>query len=138
MPTRAADGERASTATAARGAGAHASAIARLEVRLALLELKQKLATMGVGAGLAAGAALLGFFAVAFALATMAAGIDVELPLWGALLIMTGFLLAVTAGLVLLARRSFRRGLPPTPEQAIEEARLTAEALTTDGNRRAG
>jgi len=128
MPTRAAERER-STADAAKGAAAHASAIARLEVRLALLEVKQKLAELGVGAGLAGGAALVGFFALEFGLATVAAGIATAIPVWAALLIMTGvvFLVAGLTGVLALGR--MRRGTPPLPESAIEEARLTTEAI---------
>jgi hypothetical protein len=135
MPTRAVERER-STAGAAKGAATHASAIARLEVRLALVELKQKLAEAGVGAGLLAGAALVAFFGIAFALATVAAGISTAIPVWAALLIMTGFLGAVTAALVVLGRRALRRGLPPAPEQAIQEAKLTAHAVTRNGDYR--
>jgi heme A synthase len=74
------------------------------------------------------------FFTLAFALGTATAGIATTLPVWASLLIMTGFVLAVTATLALLARRIFREGLPPAPEQAIEEARLTARALTANGD----
>jgi membrane protein implicated in regulation of membrane protease activity len=119
------------------GAAAHASAIARLEVRLALAELKEKLAEAGVGAGLLAGAALVAFFAIAFALATVAAGISTAIPVWAALLIMTGFLSAVTAVLLALGTRAVRRGMPPAPEQAIQEAKLTAQALTRNGDQSA-
>jgi hypothetical protein len=127
MPTRAAEH--------AKGAATHAGAIARLELRLALHELKQKLPRLGLGAGLAAGGALVGLFTFAFALATATAGIATALPVWASLLIMTGALLAVAAGLLVVALRSLRRGLPSTPEQAIEEAKLTAEAVTRNGDR---
>jgi hypothetical protein len=136
MPTPVA--ERTSTAGAARGAAAHASAIARLEIRLALVELKQKLASIGPGAGLVAGAAFLGVFAFAFVLATISAGIATAIPVWAALLIMAGFLLAVTAILAALGIRAIRRGLPPAPEQAIREAKLTAQAVSGNGDHRAG
>lgn len=133
MPTPAA--EQTSTAGAAKGAAAHASAIARLEVRLALAELKQKLASIGPGAGLVAGAAFLAVFAFAFVLATISAGIATAIPVWASLLIMTGFLLAITAVLAMLGIRMIRRGLPPAPEQAIQEAKLTAQAVTGNGDR---
>jgi putative superfamily III holin-X len=134
MPTRAAERR---PAAAARGAATHASAIARLELRLAVLELKQKVAELGAGAGLAAGAALVGPFGLAFALATMAAGIATAIPVWAALLIMTGVLAAIAGVLLTLGLRTLRRGLPPAPQQAIEEAKLTAQALTRNGDRQA-
>ncbi len=34
-----------------------------------------------------------------------------------------------------LAIRSFKQGTPPVPKQAIEEARLTGEAIRADGKR---
>jgi hypothetical protein len=34
----------------------------------------------------------------------------------------------------LLAVRRIKRGTPPVPEQAIEEAKLTTEALKSDGD----
>ena len=138
MPTHAAERGQASLPRAAKGVAARASAIARLELRLALVELKQKLSGLGIGAGLAGGAAVIGLFALAFALASITAGISTALPAWGALLIVTGLLLALTAGLLVLALRSLRRGLPPIPEQAIEEARLTTQTLGKNGEHRTG
>jgi hypothetical protein len=127
MPTR------VGKVSAARDAAGHASAIARLELRLAIAELKQELPRLGLAAGLAIGGALLGLFALAFVLATITAGIATAIPVWAALLVMTGVVLAATLGLLLLALRAFRRGMPPTPERAIAEAKLTADALTSNG-----
>jgi hypothetical protein len=106
-----------------------ARSIVQLEIQLALTEIKQKVAAIGVGIGLLVGAALFLFFALAFALATIAAAIATALSTWLALLIVTGALLLVVAVLAAIGIASIRKGTPPLPEQAIEEAKLTMEAV---------
>jgi hypothetical protein len=106
-----------------------ARSIVQLEIQLALTEIKQKVAAIGIGIGLLAGAALFLFFALAFALATIAAAIATALSTWLALLIVTGALLLVVAVLAAIGIASIRKGTPPLPEQAIEEAKLTLEAV---------
>jgi uncharacterized protein YneF (UPF0154 family) len=51
------------------------------------------------------------------------------MPWWLALLIVTVFLLVVTAVLVLVGQRMIKKATPPVPEQAIAEAKLTSSAL---------
>lgn len=114
---------------AAKHVAEHASAIARLELELAGIELKKKVAALGIGIGYGAGAALLAVFFLGFLFLTLAAGLATFLPTWLALLIVTLVLLAAAAGLGLLAKASFKQGTPPVPEQAIQEAKLTQEAL---------
>lgn len=104
-------------------------AIAKLEVELALLEVKGKLTKLGIGAGLAAGAALLSLFAIGVFIAAAAAGLALVVPWWAALLIVGGVLLLLIGLLVWLAIRSFKAGAPPLPEEAIEEAKLTTDTL---------
>jgi hypothetical protein len=135
MPTRAADTERHDgVAAAAKHVAEHASTLARLELELAGLELKRKAGALGAGIGLGIGAAVVGVFALAFVFATIAAALMTFLDAWLALLIVTLALLALAALLGLLARGRIRRGTPPVPEQAIREARLTTEALKSDGH----
>ena len=104
--------------------------------RLALLELKQKAAALAVGIGLGVGAALFALFALGFAFATAAAALATVLATWLALLIVTGALLLLAGTLALLALRSIKSGVPPVPEQAIEEAKRTSEAVKADGGQR--
>jgi uncharacterized membrane protein YqjE len=126
--------ESESVGAAAKIVAEKASSIARLELELASLELKKKGAALGVGLGLAVGAAAVGFYGIGFLFATIAAGLAEAMPVWLALLIVTVMLLVVTAILGLLGVRSMKRGAPPVPQQAIEEAKLTTEALKRDGN----
>jgi hypothetical protein len=111
-----------------------ARSIVRLEVELALLEMKRKLFRIAVGIGLGVGAAVVALFAVGFLAAGGAAALALALPVWAALLIVGGALLFATIVLGLLARISIRKGSPPVPAEAIEEARRTTETLRADGH----
>jgi hypothetical protein len=114
---------------AAKTVAEHASSLARLELQLALLEVKRKAAALGVGVGMLVGAALFGFFLLAFVLATATAAIAIALPVWAALLIMTGAVFGLVATLGLLGLAAIKKGSPPVPEQAIAEAKKTTEAI---------
>jgi len=133
MPTRETEAN-AGVGPAAKQVAEHASSLARLELELAILELKKKVSQLGIGIGLGAGALLFVVFALAFVFATIAAGLATAVATWLALLITTGILFGLTALLAFLARTMIRRATPPLPEQAIEEARLTTEALKRDGH----
>ena len=109
-----------------------ARSIVRLELELAALEVKRKLVRIAVGTGLGAGAVVVALFAVGFLAAAAAAAIATALPVWAALLIVGGSLLALTAVLVWLAARSLRSSTP-VPGEAIAEARKTADVLRADG-----
>ena len=111
----------------------HAKALVRLEAELATLELKRKVAALGLGIALLLAAATFALYALGFLLATLAAAFDAFLPRWLALLLVAVILLAAAGVLALVGLRAVRRGTPPTPEQAIHEAKLTTSALRSDG-----
>jgi Putative Actinobacterial Holin-X, holin superfamily III len=128
MPIRA--GERpGGLGGAAKLVADKASAIVRLELALAAAELKQKLVKLGLGIGLVVGAAVFLFFAIGFALATIAAALATFLSTWLALLIVAGGLVVAAALLGGIGAKLLSKGSPPVPEQAIAEAKLTTEAL---------
>jgi hypothetical protein len=131
MPTRAAENGR-SVGTAVKDVADHAKRVVGLEVELAKLELSRKIAALGLGIGLGVGAATFAVFGLGFAFATVAAALATFLSTWLALLIVTAFLFLLAGVLGLLAFSRIKRGTPPVPEQAIEEAKLTTEALKTD------
>ena len=131
MPTR--EAEHPGLGTAAKQVAEHASALARLELELAALELKRKVTALGVGIGLAVGGLVFALFALGFLLAGAAAALATTFSTWAGLLIVGGALLLLTILLLVLALGRIRRGTPPVPEQAIEEAKLTTEALKADG-----
>lgn len=134
MPTHAAETEHQGVGAAAKQVAEHASALAKLELELAGLELKQKVGSLGSGVVLGAGAAVIGLFAVGFLLATIAAALAIVLDTWLALTIVTLGLLAIAGLLALVAVKRIKRGSPPVPRQAIREAKLTGEALRSNGH----
>ena len=127
MPTRAT--ESAGVGDAARHVADHATAIAKLEVELAVIELKRKVVSLGLGIGMGVGAAVFAVFGLGFLFATIGIALAIVLDPWLAFLIVTALLFGLAGLLGILAIGAVKRGTPPVPEQAIEEAKLTTEAL---------
>jgi hypothetical protein len=132
MPTRETDSP-AGLGGLAKKVAERASSLVRLELELAALELKGKVTSLGVGIGLAVGAAIFGVFGLGFLFATTVAALATFLATWLALLAVTLGLFLLTAVLGLLAFAKIKKGTPPVPEQAIREAKLTTEALKSNG-----
>jgi len=131
MPTH--ETESRGLGTAARLVAERVSSIVRLELELAALEVNRKIRSLGLGIAFAAGALLALLFMGAFAYAAVAAALATVMPTWAALLVVTGILFFKAALLGILAIGRIKKGTPPIPEQAIREARLTTEALKSDG-----
>jgi hypothetical protein len=123
------EGERRGLGAAARLVSERASSLVRLELQLAAGELKQKVVALGLGIALLVGAALFGLFALGFGLATAAAALATTVSTWLALLIVTGALVLLAGLLGAIGVGRLRKATPPIPVQAIEEAKLTTEAL---------
>jgi Putative Actinobacterial Holin-X, holin superfamily III len=134
MPTHELERENQGVGTAAKNVAEHASAIFRLELELAAIELKRKVVSLGLGIGLAIGAAFFLVFALGFTFAAIAAALATVVATWAALLIVVGILLLLVAALGVLAITRIKKGTPPVPEQAIREAKLTSEALKSNGS----
>jgi uncharacterized membrane protein YqjE len=110
-----------------------ASLLVREEIELAKAEVKDKVSKLTRGAAIAVAA---GVFVI-FGITTFFHGLawflnDVfnwEDNNWAGFAVVTGalFLLAILAGL--LAMRLFKKGSPPTPALAIEEAKRTRAEL---------
>ena len=118
---------------ATRAVVEHAREFVRLELQLATAELKKKAAAFAAGIGLTGGAVILAFLALCFGLAAAAAGIATALPVWASLLIVCGALVLIAAVLAYVGRLMLRKRTQSLREQAVEEARLTTEALS-NGN----
>jgi anti-sigma-K factor RskA len=125
MPTRGDGGMQA----AVHDVTEHARTLARLEAELAGLEVRRKVAALSGGAALLAAGAVLGLFALGFLLATAASALGNVLPMWLALLVVGLSVALVAAIAIAVGLSAVRRGVPPVPEQAIAEAKLTGEAL---------
>jgi hypothetical protein len=111
---------------AAGRVAAHARRLVSLEVDLAKAEMRRKVGAVALGLGLAVGAALLALIGVGLLVAAAVVALALVLPTWAAVLVVAGAALVVAGGLAAGAAASMRS---PVPEQAIEEARLTREAL---------
>jgi protein-S-isoprenylcysteine O-methyltransferase Ste14 len=134
MPTHGTDERQAhGLGAAVKEVAERASAIVHLELELAAMELRRKVVSLGLGIVLALVAAIVLLFVVGFAFATIAAALATAVSTWLALLITTGilFLFALVLGAVGIMK--IKKGSPPVPEQAIREAKLTTEALKSDG-----
>jgi Putative Actinobacterial Holin-X, holin superfamily III len=131
MPTRETDSQ--GVGAAVKEVAERTSSIVRLELELAALELKRKVVSLGVGIGLGIGAAVMLVFMVAFVYAAIGAALALVMPTWAALLVVAGILLLQAALFGLLALNRIKKGTPPVPEQAIQEAKLTTEALKSNG-----
>jgi uncharacterized membrane protein YqjE len=110
-----------------------ASQLVREEIELAKAEVKDKVSKLTKGAAVAAAAGVFLVFGVTMFFHGLAWFLDDvfnwEDNIWAGFAVVTAFLflLATLAGL--LAMRLFKKGSPPTPELAIEEARRTRAEL---------
>lgn len=103
--------------------------LVRAEINLAKAEVTAKAKQLGVGAGLLAGAAVVGLYTFSALVATAIIGLSNAVPAWLAALIVSLVLLAVTAALALLGIRHVRRGAPPVPERAIDNVQQDVDAV---------
>ena len=108
----------------------NASGLIREEIELAKAEIEQKIRRIARGAIAGAVAGVFLLFALIYLLQSAAWGLnDAFNSLWLGFLIVGVALILLGALGALFAVRSLRAGTPPTPDQAIEEARLIREAL---------
>jgi hypothetical protein len=111
-----------------------ASLLVRQEIDLAKAEVTQKVTKLTRGVVALAAASVFGIFAVTMFFHGLAWFLN-DLFDWDGTSIWAGFAV-VSAGLfllailaALLALRLFKKGAPPTPDMAIEEAKLVREDL---------
>jgi uncharacterized membrane protein YqjE len=109
-----------------------ASLLVRQEIDLAKAEVSEKLSKLTRGAVVAGAAGVFLIFGVTMFFHGLAWFLDDLFNwnnVWQGFAVVTGilFLLAILAGL--LAMRLFKKGSPPTPDLAIEEAKRTRAEL---------
>lgn len=97
-------------------------------------EMVEKLKHAGIGIGLLAGAAFLGFFLFAVLLAAAVLGFATIVPGWLAALIVAGILLVIMAILALVGIRQLKRGVPPAPTETIKSVKKDVNAIKGIGN----
>jgi uncharacterized membrane protein YqjE len=110
-----------------------ASLLVREEIELAKAEVTDKLSKLGRGAAIAAAAGVFLVFGITMFFHGLAWFLDDvfnwEDNIWAGFAVVTAllFLLAILAAFV--AFRLFKKGAPPTPDLAIEEAKRTRAEL---------
>jgi hypothetical protein len=108
----------------------NASILVREEIELAKAEIELKIQKLARGAAVGAAAGFFVFLGLIFAFHGLAWGInDATESLWLGFVITMVLLFALAGIAGLIAMRSFKAGAPPTPDKAIEEAKLTKEVI---------
>ncbi|OLT43256.1 hypothetical protein BJF86_00065 [Serinicoccus sp. CNJ-927] len=104
------------------------SQIVRGEVELAKAEIKQDVAHAGKGAGMFAGAGVLGLYGLGLLFLGLAGVIAIWLPWWAGLLIMAGVLFLVAGILALIGKGQVGK-VHGKPDRAIREGKETVETV---------
>jgi hypothetical protein len=127
--------ESQSTAELVRHLAQQTAALTRQEARLAQLEFQQKARRAGVGVGMFGAAGTLGAFGLAALLSTSGAALALVLPVWAAILVVTGAVLGVSGMLAVAGRRSIKRAAPPPPAETMGSVREDVQRLKASAHR---
>jgi protein-S-isoprenylcysteine O-methyltransferase Ste14 len=108
-----------------------ATLLVKEEIELAKVEITTKAKKLGIGAGLIAVAGVFMVFFLIFFLHMLALGFADWFGLkdWVGYAIVCILLLLFAGVLALIARRMFKKGSPPVPTMAIDEAKKTRAAI---------
>jgi uncharacterized membrane protein YqjE len=111
-----------------------AQLLVREEIELAKAEMTDKVTKLIKGAVFGIVAGIFAVFALIYLLNALSWGIndvlDVSTALWAGFLITGGLILLLGAIAGFIAMRLVKKGSPPTPQLAIEEAQLIKGTLT--------
>jgi putative superfamily III holin-X len=110
----------------------NASILIREEIELAKAEIELKVKRLAQGAAVGAAAGFFLFLALIFGFHALAWGLSDIFDNgfgWLGYLIVCVLLLLLGGVAGFIAARAFKAGTPPTPEKAIEEAKLIRETL---------
>lgn len=133
MPTQNTD-QPQNLATTLTEVSERVTVLVREEIELAKAEVTEKVSNLARGAAAVAAGAVFGIFAVIFGLLTLAWGLNSLLnSIWLGFPITFGVLLLLTLGAFLFALGKLKKGTPPTPKMAIEEAKLIRETVSSKG-----
>jgi hypothetical protein len=106
-----------------------ATLLVREEIELAKAEVIEKVTSLVKGAVVGLAAGIFAVFALIYLLHAAAYGawdiLDSSDNIWLGYLIVGGFLLLLGGLAGFIAARAFKKGAPPTPQMAIEEAKRT-------------
>jgi uncharacterized membrane protein YqjE len=102
------------------------------EIELAKAEVSTKAKKLGTGVGMASAALITLFFFTMFLFTALALFLNDlfwdDYP-WAGFAVVAALFLVLTISLVLVGVRLIKRGSPPAPEMAIEEAKATKAVL---------
>ena len=107
------------------------STLIREEIELAKAEISEKVSQLIRGSVVGAVAAVFLFFALILIMegvAWLLNDLVFDNP-WLGFFVEAALFIVIGVVAVLVAVRAFKKGAPPTPDQAIEEAKLTRERL---------
>ncbi len=110
----------------------NASTLIREEIELAKAEISEKLGKILRGSVVGVAAGVFAFLALILVMEGIAWLLNEEVfdgKAWPGFFVEAAIFLLVAAGAGYFAYRSVSAGAPPTPDQAIEEAKLTKEML---------
>jgi uncharacterized membrane protein YqjE len=111
-----------------------AQLLVREEIALAKAEMTEKTKKLAVGAAFGAVAGAFALFALIYLFEALAWAINdllnVSTALWAGFLITGAIVLVLGLIAGLIAMRQIKKGSPPTPQMAIEEAQLIKGTLT--------
>ena len=108
-----------------------ATLLVREEIELAKAEVTTKATRIGKGVAAFGGAAFVALLGLIFVFQTLAWGFTdwLNVKIWVGFLIVTVILFVVAVAAAIVGMRFVKRGSPPTPDMAIEEAKLTRETI---------
>jgi uncharacterized small protein (DUF1192 family) len=124
-----------SLASAVTEVSERVSVLIRDEIELAKAEITQKAGSIARGAAAVAAGAVFGVFAIIYAFAALAWGLDAILVdgagnLWLGFAIVFGLLIVAALGAFFFAYKKLKVGAP-TPQMAIDEAKKIRQTLTS-------
>jgi protein-S-isoprenylcysteine O-methyltransferase Ste14 len=108
-----------------------ATLLVKEEIELAKVEITTKVKRLGIGAGLITVAGVFMLFFLIFFLHMLALGFAdwFSLKAWVGYAMVCILLLVFAGILALIAKRMFKKGSPPVPQMAIDEAKKTRAAI---------
>jgi uncharacterized membrane protein YqjE len=112
------------------------SGLVREEIQLAKAEVSEKAGKIAKGAVVGISAGVFAFLALILVMEGIAWLLNEEVfdgKTWPGFFIEAAVFLLIAALAALIAYKAVKAGSPPLPEQAIEEAKLTKEMLTKEG-----
>ncbi|MFL5894507.1 MAG: phage holin family protein [Thermoleophilaceae bacterium] len=115
-----------------------ASLLVREEIELAKAEISEKVSSLAKGGIVAAAAGIFAVFGLIYLFEGLAWFfddlLDVGQAIWVGFLIVFGILIVLAGMAGMLGLRWIKRGSPPTPKLAIEEAKRTRAELSGTTN----